>query len=436
MELLRVTDSEDLPYCPLIVSQEATSFVIEEHTSAHSIKHPTSIIKEHYLNAHRITSAAKAIGMRQSVISNSPFMSVFNCIASPNSEQSERTRAFIRNYNSYFGNDIAIKYGVLTSPIHLSISYKDFDHLFNIARRVFYLTPLMYMISENTGGYMENKNHRLAHIFGMTVNRAQGNRGGIPEYFFRSQSGEEYVRNHINFVRNQKMFMHFDKDGDIIIPHSAIDMKPFREIADTGLGTRANYDLAESMNWHDGKLCNIRTHDGTVIGKRFEIRMWDNGPSQFNSLVTFVCAFILDTVSGQNTDELLVDFGLPPDPADAKAPLLYAMEEACNHGLRFMDVPYGKYSLRQLGRELYKILQSFLLSRTDNLDEYSLPLAAALELGQTETQVVGDFVGDIQGLKRLMTSISDRIYLNDLAPSFLLLRENGKLSNQEMVSFR
>lgn len=425
--LLRESDGARRPDGPVSISQEATSYVIEDQTRAHPIDQPTNLIKEHYRNTRTIHQAAQSIGMRQSIISNSPFHDLDACLATPNADRTGRIDAFVGKYKEFFGTVEPLKYGLMTSPLHLSISYENFDHLFDIARRSFYLAPLMYMISENSGGFREGKAARATTHYIMRPNMAHGARGGIPPYFFESGCGEEYAARHIDWVMKSRMFMYFDRDGHLVVPRSVSEMPSIETLRASDLATRANFNLAESMTWPCGKICNLRTRDGESCGKRFEIRAWDTGPSQFNSMVIFASVLIFNARAGAEVDDLLADFGFPAQPQAAREPLTAAMNDACHHGGRFMKVPYGRFTQKALASELLPILEHHLRQRTDGLAHHAGALMAVLELAETETQVVAKWVKSIDGLAWLMRAVDDQIYRDESGPSFLLLREKERL---------
>ncbi len=428
----KITDPKTGRQRPIGFDSETVSQVIEEQTSAVPFEEFGNILNQEREIAAHMAQIASELGLRQSPFTNNPFATHDQCFRHPVAEPRHRTNELITALYQIMGHD-ALSYTFLTSPVHCSLSYNNPEQLWNMVRRMFYLTPFMYLAGDNSGNFMENCPLPLNHHFTMRTNQALGARGGVPDHFYRCRNGEGYIRGHIEAVFNTPMLIEFDDKGNERMPAHGLLRTPRRILKDKGWLNRSSFDLAESLLWPDGKICNIRDRNNVPVGKRFEVRMWDTGPHQFASMVLTCVALLMDTQGGEDCDRLLEDFGFGAFPEDAEDLHRDAMRTALYHGGRFMDIPFGMTSngspgsMRDFARELFPIIKE-VIRRIDPTQLGRLqPLGLICKTGETDTKVICNRYKTLDGLAGFMVDCPLDIYTRPDGTSFYMLRETGEL---------
>ena len=414
------------------VTEETVSQVLEEQTSAYKWGDMAQLLQEERDKAAVMQEIAHNLGLRQSPFTANPLVTHDQCWENPNVGRWERTDMLVEQFHKHMSHD-ALSYTFLTSPVHCSVSYTNPEHLWGMARRMYYLTPFMYLAGDNGSGFIERGEKPLNHHFTMRTNQALEDRGGVPEFFFRCMNGEDFIRGHIEAVMNNPMFIYFDESGETVKAEGD-DLPTFRDLEALGLNTQSNFDLAESMLWPDGKICNIRDDNDVPVGKRFEIRMWDTGPHQFQSMMLTCMATLMDPQGAAETDALLEDYGFGEVPFYSRDLLEEAYQNALYHNGHYMDIPFGKKredgsqpTMLDFAGELYPIIERSVLRTDPELLPKLEPLKHICETGWTDTKVIQNLYGDLKGVEFFMKNAPDDIYTRPDGVSYYQLWMNDEL---------
>ncbi len=451
VDRVRITDQETGKKTKRIgVDDETSAQVVEEQTSAYSYRDFGKVLEQEREIAGRMTEIAQKLGVRQSPFTNNPFVTHDQCFRNPVSAPRQRTSQLVQAFYQFVGHD-SLSYTFLTSPVHCSLSYNNPNELWDIARRTLYLTPWMYLASENSGNFMENIPLPLGKHFTMMTNQRLGARGGIPEFFYKCKNGEDYIRGHVDAVLDNRTVISFRPvDAGNAFKVVANDKQTYEEytdptgnyltpremIAEYGYIPLSQFDLAESTLWPDLKICNIRNSENIPVGKRAEVRMWDAGPHQFASMVMTSAALLMDAQGGDDCDRLLEDFGFGPEPAKSEDLHRAAMKQACWHGNRFMDVPFGRQrsagyqtTIHDFAKEVFPIIRD-AIARMDARQLPRLePLGYICETGNTDSKVIFERYKTLEGLAGFMNSYPDDLFTRPNGTCYGIMREAGELPN-------
>lgn len=240
---------------------------------------------------------------------------------------------------------------LLTTGVQASLSPRNNDEMFNMARRGYALVPLVIAAMNSGTGFACNDNTRQdAHVRSKYY-EVYGASGGISEAFLKSTNGAELVDNHIREVFDAPMFFAFDQAGNMVRSTKG-NVLTFAQLASMGMNTQANYELAESFLYNDIKICNLRDGEGNTMGKRIELRPADSGLHQPASVLLLAAALLPDGKTADDFDALLKDYGFTNNPREDAALLKASRAAVVDHGGRFMDVPFGKGSLRDFAADV------------------------------------------------------------------------------------
>lgn len=246
---------------------------------------------------------------------------------------------------------------LLTTGVQVSLSPKDDDEMFRMARRGYMLTPLLIGAMGSSSGFATNDNHRQDVHLRSKYYEGYGASGGISQAFLESSNAEELVKNHVREVFDAPMFFAYDKDGSLIRSKKD-DVLTFRKLVDRGLNTLSNFELAETFLYNDIKIANLRDGQGQVVGKRVEVRAADAGIHQPVSTLLLTAAVVPDGKTADAFDALLADYGFTGDPKK-DAPLIKAAHKAAvEHGGKFMDVPFGNGNLRDFAADVASLVSA------------------------------------------------------------------------------
>lgn len=250
----------------------------------------------------------------------------------------ERLRVGIKAVQEIFPEG-ACRVPLLTTGVQASLSPRDVGEMHRMAMRAYALTPLLIAAMNSTSGFAEGRkadHHPRGRFY-----EAYGASGGISRAFLESDTAEAFVDNHIREVFKAPMPFAYDAE-ERMKPSTAGDILTFERLVEKGLGTQANYELAESFLYHDVKICNLRGADGQTLGKRIEVRAADSGLHQPASVLLLTAALIPDGPSATAFEDLLRDFGFSGLMPDDGKLLVEARAAAVDHGGKFMDVPFGR----------------------------------------------------------------------------------------------
>jgi hypothetical protein len=275
----------------------------------------------------------------------------------------ERLEAALAVINDIYTPETA-NIPLLTTGVQASLSPRDNDEMFNMARRGYMLTPLLIAAMNSGSGYACNDNTRQdAHVRSKYY-EIYGASGGISEAFLQSRNGVELVENHIRAVFDAPMFFAFTPAGEMV-RSTKDNVITFRKLAEKGMNTQANFELAESFLYNDIKICNLRDGEGNAVGKRIELRPADSGLHQPASVLLLAAALIPDGKTADAFDVLLKDYGFTNTPPEDAALLKASRAAAVDHAGRFMDVRFGTGSLRDFAADVAGLVSAHYAHEKD-----------------------------------------------------------------------
>ena len=268
----------------------------------------------------------------------------------------ERLEASLAVIRDAFNEDIT-HIPLLTTGVQTSFSPKNNDEMFRMAVRGYAVTPLLIAAMNSSAGFSCNDNApKDGHLRGKYYD-FYGTSGGISPAFKNSSNAEELITNHIAQVFDAPMFFAYDTEGNMLRSTKG-NILTFRKLAEEGLNTQTNYELAESFLYNDIKICNLRDEAGAVVGKRIEVRAADSGLHQPASTLLLTAAVVPDGKTADAFDALLKDYGFTGNPRDDGALLETARRGAIEHNGRFMDVPFGTGTLRDFAADVAGLVEA------------------------------------------------------------------------------
>lgn len=294
----------------------------------------------------------------------------------------ERLGAVIQGLTSRFGKE-ALDFSLLGTGVQTSFSPKDSDELYDMTRRGYMLTPLLLAAMNSSSGYSNNNPEYIdRHVRGNSYLLA-GPAGGIAESFLNASSGDEFIKNHIDFVFKTPMHFAYKDDGSLLIPPAG-EILNFEQLIKMGLNTQSNYELAETFVYNDIKICNLRDASGDVVGKRVEVRAADSGKHQPLSTLLLTAAIVPSGPTAEAFEETLKNYGFTNDPKQDAELLKAARDAAVNHKGQFMDIPFGTGSMRDFAADVAGILVNHYDGQ--KLDAQLAPLMEILTTGNVDAK--------------------------------------------------
>jgi len=326
--------------------------VLEYASPPVALQDVTSLVRRVESDIAEFTDAAKAYGYDRAPYSILPTTTLQD--AMDNMVARERLVTSIGAMQGIF-DPVTLNIPLLTTGVQTSFSPKDSDEMFRMMYRAYAMTPLLIASMNASSGFIRNEETRDDTHFRAKYYEAYGSSGAIADSFLNASNGEELVRNHIEAVFNTRMHFAYDTDGKII-PSTPDRVITFASLAAEGLNTLSNYELAETFIYNDVKICNLRDAEGNVVGKRLEVRAADSGMTQGASSLLMTAALVPEGRAAQAFEAVLKDYGFTLDPRQDAELLRASRKAAVEHGGNFMDIPFGKGSMRDFAMDVAAIL--------------------------------------------------------------------------------
>ena len=351
---------------------EPTAEMLEIGSKAGAENEIKNILTDTQAKVLALTSEAENIGLKRSYFQHLPNKTADDLL---------KNLMDVDRYQAFFGpprGDILgiAHYFCVCKSNQVSISYKDHDHMLTNIRRLYTLAPFLFLALDNNPPFDQNR--AFADHAGMSHRTSLGDRGGIPPYVFTAKTGEEYIRDHIEHVMNNPLFVYYDENGKMIrVPDG--EWESFNHLKERGLNTATNYYFSESILWPDVKIAALKNSDGEVNGHRYEARMLGVGLHQNQTSLLIVAALAFDQNLAAKTDELLAQYGLgQSDGQTLKAPLQSAYKAAQTHGGKFMDIAYGTGSMLEFAKAFAELLEN-----SEFMNPYAAEIAPFLTICRT-----------------------------------------------------
>jgi len=362
------------------VRNEPTSDVLEIGTTACRLTDLRCVMDDADKKLKLLSEKAKGVGLKRSYFQELP---------EHTSKELLQGLVDVERYRAFFGppradmKDIAAYFSVCKSN-QVSVSYKNPEHMLENVRRLYFLAPFLYMITDNSSGFDQGKAFK-GHA-GMRHRASLKGRGGVPSYVYTAKDGEEYTREHIQHVMNNPLYVYYDENGTLQRLPSGTWWTFDKELRERGLNTATNYFFAESVLWPDVKIAALKDDEGQVYNHRFEARMFGVGIHQHQSALLIVAGLAGNPVFAEKTDRLLKGFGFDTsDMASAKATLEASYIAAMNHDHKFMDVAFGTGQMLEFSKKFADLLEeAFLVA---GYDEELAPILQICRNGCTDAKV-------------------------------------------------
>lgn len=304
----------------------------------------------------------------------------------------ERLQASLKAMQEIFSPE-TLRLPMLTASVQTSFSPKDADQMFRMAYRAYALTPLLMAATNTSANFIMNEEEKIDFLPRGRYYLGYGDAGGISPAFLNASNGEEFVKNHIDAVFAAPMHFAYDVEGKII--GAGKDNRiTYAKLVEQGLGTRSNYELAETFLYNDVKVCNLRDETGKVVGKRLEVRGGDSGIEQPVMGVLLAAALVQDGPAADAFDALLKEYGFTGNAKADAALFLSSRAAAVEHGGQYMDVAFGTGRLRDFAADVACIVVNAYAGQ--KLDADVAQLANVLQTGQCAAKT---FAQDMPALK-------------------------------------
>jgi hypothetical protein len=270
--------------------------------------------------------------------------------------------------------------------IQSSVSYCNSDHLLKIIRYAVALEPILFLSTDSSCGFNESK--PITHIHNIAGKDKLGINSGIPDFYYTAKTGEELIKNHIDFtLSHPHIFAYFNHDNKLTrLPKG--EWVSFNELESRGLGPQnlTNYLQAQSESWR--RACNVATitdsETGALTGHRVEIAAFQTGlmhQRATSTLLTFLIAF--DEMFHVKLSTLLKEHGIDlSNLASCKDLLENNFKHACYHNNTFHSLPYGTKSLKDFALPFADIIEE--CASNHNLSALAGPITHILRSGRPD----------------------------------------------------
>lgn len=361
------------------VRNEPTGDMLEIGSAPGAPEDLKSILDDTNHKIRILTQEAAKAGMKRSYFQDLPHASAETLL---------KNLMDIPRYRAFFGPprkdmwDVAAYFSVCKSN-QVSVSYRDPDHMLENVRRLYILAPFLFMITDNSSAFAEGR--PVSGHPGMQYRTALGRRGGVPDYVFTAQSGEEYVREHINHVMTNELFVYYNEEGELLrLPEN--EWLTFHDLRERGLNTATNYFFSESVLWPDVKIAALKDESGQVINHRYESRMWGVGIHQHQSALLITAALAFNAAFSEKTDRLVSSFGFEAgDAGQFRARLQNAYSSAREHNGAFLDSAYGTGRMNDFARRFSDLLEEAYDGQ--GFDAALAPILSICRTGLTDAKV-------------------------------------------------
>ncbi len=363
------------------VHNEPTSELLEVSSIAARFDQIRSVLADINQKISVVTRKAQGLGLKRSYFQELPDKTADDLLS--RIVDVPRYRVMYAPYREDMKK--TVQYFAVCKSNQVSVSYRDQDHGLENVRRLYFLAPFLFLLTDNSTGFNEGK--RFKGHAGMSL-RHHGlpkGRGGIIPHVFEARTGTEFFERHIDQVMNNPLYMYYDLEGRLVGLPSGTWIT-FNQLKEKGLNTASNYFLAQSVLWPDIKIAALRDETGGVYGHRYEARMFGVGIHQHQTALLLTSALAFHDDFSANVDELLAKYGFDAQGgAEAYTLLQKGYKAAREHNGKFFDIPYGKGKMSDFAKE-FAILVEAVSEEIGFEDEFQ-PLLTISRTGCTDAKV-------------------------------------------------
>lgn len=289
---------------------------------------------------------------------------------------------FIQN-----GQDICARQPLMTTSVHLSVSYADMDHLYEMGKILMVLTPSLTALCENTGGVSDGQAVAFNPTAKIRLSQKDG-RGGLSPVITAATSPEDLMQRQADHIFTTPMMMHLDESGAMQITDPEGRHPTMRDLQHRGLNTQSNALLSESMQYHMLKITSLRDSFGRMNGKRLEIRMADNGPFQHDFMALVGEAIGLNPAFRTGLTQKLQQSGLDPYAAETGQAANDALAAVAGNRAGAMDMKIGNTTVGAVTTMLLDSLEDHYASTAPRAMESVAAARRVLNGTQPATPVI------------------------------------------------
>ncbi len=387
----------------LAISHEASAQTIEIKTDAYRHTDFSSLCDEfnaHYTAFKAVVKEAGFESVNVPLLPQASFAELLEQI-----HPRERAQVFLRHFEDHDALETA-RYFTSVSGLQASISYADEQHGWDIYRRAVYLAPLLATVLSNCPSVLSDDAGELTAVTrNETLARRlapYGREGGVAEAFWTSDNATAFFDAVNEGVWNAPLFCAYDGEGALQYFADAADVKSLNDL-DESYKTRANYDLAASIQWHLVSVSLLPQKDGSYK-RRIEARYFDTLEPEHGLAVTqFLSALAFDKGFGQAIDRFLDNHGFDAQsPARSRGLWQQSLDSAIEDGYATpQEAVYGTASVLEASEALAAIVKPYV-----NDYPHLAPLYGILRDCNPPKNTVGGVIAD-QGLDAFLRNGRD-----------------------------
>lgn len=362
----------------IAVNQEPSAGSLELTSKAYTPNKLPTLLKALCEDAHGLHDLAAGMD-----ISISPFGQL------PAAQLSDHAVVDLERYQTFFApprHDMDHVFHFFASCLNIqtSISYRNADHLLDIIRMTTALEPILFLSTDSSSGFSDSKPHKQVH--NLAHKDKIGINAGIPDFYYHSKSGEEFIQNHINFtLTHPHIFAYFNHDNKLTRLAEGWTSYNQLEAQDLGPKNLTNYLQAQSESWR--RACNIATildDTGALIGHRAELAAFQTGLMHQRGTAAALSNFIaFDAVFYKETAALLKQFGIDLTDLQSCKPVLEAnFKNACYHNNQYHAVPFGNARIKDFVTPFANIIEA--AADRAALSNYTAPILHIMRTGRPD----------------------------------------------------
>ena len=425
----RVKNATNEECCGEFARNEPTAEMLEIGSDPGRPEHVKEIIEDTNDKIACLTQKATDIGLKRSYFQDLP---------NKTAKQLLQHVVPVERYQAFFApprddmQDIAAYFSVCKSN-QVSVSYQDPQHLLDNIRRLYALAPVIFMLTDNGSGFDEGT--AFSGHAGMKHRAALKTRGGCPEYLFSAQTGQEYIRSHIDAVMNNPLFVYYDENGKLVRLPSGT-WESFNSLRKKGLNTATNYYFSESILWPDVKIAALRNKKDEVVNHRYEARMIGVGIHQHVSGLLIVAGLAFSESFAEQTDKLLAEFGFDwNDPENTQKHLRKAYTFAREHAGRFLETAYGNAQMIDFTKKFADLLENAY--NGSEMESETMPITSIARSGLTDAKVNRQLFPTLEDTLQFQRDHDPAIFNDTNTCAHLLfekqLKQNGYAGNKVQI---
>lgn len=339
------------------VHNEPTSELLEVASIAERFSNAKAVLDDTNQKIKILTDKAEGLGLKRSYFQELPERTADDLLS--RIVDIDRYKVMYAPYREDMTK--CVQYFAVCKSNQVSISPYNADHMLENIRRLYILSPFLFLLTDNSAGFCEGKPFTGHAGMYLRHNGLLEGRGGIIPYVFSAKSGEEFIVKHVDQVMNNPLFMHYGLDGELIGIPSGDWNVTFNSLKEKGLNIASNYYLAQSVLWPDVKVAPLKADDGSIFGHRYEARMFGVGVHQHQTAYVITTALAFHERFAASVDELLEQYGFAnADLAQTYELVQASYKAAREHNGKFFDIAYGTGSMSDFARDFADVLEDVL----------------------------------------------------------------------------